>query len=204
MTEWWAVILGLPRALRWALGAGAFVIAYFAGIEPALDLNKSLGIKADQYASALEKFRKASPERENQQAQVDQGVRRFGVVAPPEDAPKRTLAFNRLLGNLLKQQGITESTTVSRVASLPPGPLVTRLQAGGVPDGPATVVERLIVDVQLVATPEQISGLISSLERSPEVAAISRVLIRRSGEGRSMRANLAVETWILSPKERAR
>jgi hypothetical protein len=68
-------------------------------------------------------------------------------------------------------------------------------------------VERLVTDLQLTGEPEAIAAIIADLERHPLVTTLSRVQMRKAegrDTGRSLRASISVETWVLVKKARNR
>jgi ribosome-associated toxin RatA of RatAB toxin-antitoxin module len=69
-------------------------------------------------------------------------------------------------------------------------------------------VERIVKELQITATPEQVIKLIADLEQLPTVATVSRVQIRKPSEneqeGRKVKADISVETWVVARKGKAR
>jgi hypothetical protein len=118
------------------------------------------------------------------------------VVLPPGDPRERADAFNRRINEVLKSRGVTDHTGTTRTISLATGPVNTALDASG------QRVDRFIRELQFEADPETLASVLADLDRSPEVAAISKVQARKAeeGGGRLLRATVSVEAWVLARK----
>lgn len=176
----------LPRAGRWALLAALGIGAYFAILEPIVDLTASYRLKGDRLESLLARgeLDPGSPEGRA----VLLGIANFGEPLPPGPERERTEAFYTGVNEVLARHGVASPrlTTRERV------PIAT---AGPVPG------ERLIVDVQFESTPEVVTAVLADLEREPSVAGVSRVLLRRSAQsadkaGGTLQVTLSPEAWI--------
>jgi len=69
-------------------------------------------------------------------------------------------------------------------------------------------IDRLVREVQFEGTPEQIAAVVSDLENAPEIAAVSRVQVRRGDQqdtaARMLKVTVAAEAWVVGKKGRAR
>jgi hypothetical protein len=182
----------LPRAGRWAVAGSLVLIAYFAAVEPGLETLNRLSVSADKRRLELAAFSTDQRTGDDTAAAVALGISRYGEVAMPGDEETRIDAFNRRIADVLSRHGVKDQKATARRASLPKGPLLSALGAGA-------AITRHTSDLTFEATPEQISGIIADLEKTPEVAAVSRVQLRRVDEqerARLLRANISVETWF--------
>jgi hypothetical protein len=181
---------GLPRAGRWGLLALAGLLAYFGVVEPVVDKTGALNARAEARARAIAEVRAGGAT-----AAADLGLRQFGVVEPPGDPRERAVAFDRRVLEVLEKHSVERHTSNTKTAPLAPGPLLAAL-------APANQkVDRRIREIQFETTPETLAAVIADLERIPEVAAVSRVQIRKADDGgRTLRATVAAEAWTLARK----
>lgn len=193
----------LPRAARWLAWGGAGLVVYFAFVQPTVDLILSLNGRAAGARSELGSEGREREAREQAGAQVRAGMGLYGKVAFPGEPAERSEAFNRKVNEVLSRHSIKGDRRVTRAAPLEAGPLDTVA-------GQNRRIERLIMDIQFDASPEQVSAVLADLESTPEVAAVSRIQLRReagadAGAGsRSLRVNLSVEAWLLARREGGR
>ncbi len=185
-------IKSLPRAARWGLIALVAFGVYFLVVERVLDRINAAGSKADDRIGALLSL----SHDPSQTSDIDLGIRKFGVVALPGEAAARSVAFNRRVVEVLAKHKIKNSSTSGRTMPMAAGPLK---DAYG-----EERVERLVQEIQFDATPEDISAVIADLESSPEVAAVSRIQIRRGSKedtaARLLKATIGVEAWVLGKR----
>jgi hypothetical protein len=186
----------VPRSARWAIAGCAIILGYFLIVEPLMDHWTVIAAKADQRSVALAAFESERGSRKDARATVALSISRHGEVAWPGDPGSRMDAFNRRVSEVFTRHNVRDQRTLSRSASLPKGPLLDALGSG-------SAVTRQTYEISFDATPEQIAGIVADLERSPEIAAVSRVLMRRSEDldrQRQVRATIAVEAWLLARK----
>lgn len=183
----------LPRAARWAVFAGAILVAYFAVVEPVIDRINTTASRADDRESALVAL--AKDPIGAQSSEVALGVRKFGAVELPGDPEVRSVAFNRRVVEVLSKHRIRNDTSTTRTMPLGAGPLKSAYTE-------EERIDRLVREVQFSATPEELAAVIADLESSPEVAAVSRVQLRRGDNqdtaARQLKVTLAVETWVVN------
>jgi hypothetical protein len=184
----------LPRAARWGLCALAALLAYFVVVEPVVDKTSTLNSRAQARAKAIAEVRSGGGA-----GAADLGLRQFGVVEPPGDARERAVALDRRVLEVLEKHSVEKHTSTTKTAPLASGPLLTALATAN------QKVDRRIREIQFEATPETLAAVIADLERAPEVAAVSRVQIRKSDDGgRTLRATVAAEAWTLVRKGASR
>jgi hypothetical protein len=191
----------LPRAARWLAYFGAFCLGYFLVIQPAIDQVNEFNGRAAAARDELGVEGVAKTQRQAVATQVRAGLSIFGPVAFPGDPAERSQAFNRTINEVLSKHSIRGDRRITRTAPLGTGPIDAVAGFG-------KRVDRLIMDLQFDASPEQVSAILADLESAPEVAAITRVQLRRetAGEGsaapgRMLRVSLSAEAWILARKE---
>lgn len=179
----------LPRAARWLILAAAFVALYFASVEPALDATARLSLRADALQSALDR------QRSTRDDSAALAAARFGDPLLP-GGPDRLAALNARVEQVFRERRVSALTIRTRA----PIPLGRGSFAGAIPE--SEQVQRLILDIDFEADPDTAAHVLADLERAPEVAAVSRVSLRRlEKDGRRLvQASLSPEAWIIAPK----
>ena len=189
----------LPRAGRWGLWALVVVAVSVGLVEPILDRINTVNGKADDRAGALIALAK-NPIGEHASEMVS-GVRKFGDVLLPGDPDIRSVAFEKRITAVLDKHKIKNNSTTSRTMPLGQGPLRDVY-------GEGERIDRLVREVQFEGTPEQIAAVVSDLENAPEIAAVSRVQVRRGDQqdtaARMLKVTVAAEAWVVGKKGRAR
>ncbi|MFM9996103.1 MAG: hypothetical protein ACKVU4_09915 [Phycisphaerales bacterium] len=178
----------LPRAARWGVLALAGVLAYFVVVEPVMDQTNAWASKANARADAIALVRSGGGAEDDA---VSLGLKQFGNVLPPGDPRERAVAFHTKVLEVIEKHGVKNHTSTNRNAPLSRGPLLTAL-------APANTVDRLIREVKFEATPETLAAVIADLERTPEVAAVTRVQVRKGENGRMVQATIDAEAWVLA------
>ena len=187
----------LPRAARWGIVAVGLLAVYFVIIEPTLDLINRANSTADERSSALISLANKASGGSNEFAV---GIKKFGDILLPEEQERRSVAFNRRFSEILQKHKVKDNSTW-RNSSLGSGPIKDAY-------GDSERIEREVREVQFDATPEEIAAVISDLESAPEVAAVSKVQIRRGDQkdtaGRVLKVTIAAEAWEIVKKGRSR
>lgn len=184
---------GQQRATRWAILAGLALLAYFLVIEPALDASLSLARQADLREASLHRLARSAADADQEAL----AIRKFGRVELPADANTRVGRLNRAVTAILERHGVRQHTSSTKQVAMEQGPLQEAV--------PATdQVLRFVREIQFEAAPEVVAAVLADLERSPDVACVSRLQLRRGGEtnrgDRVLRASIAVEAWIQAPR----
>ena len=186
----------LPRSARWGIWAGALILSYFLVVERVIDSINATNAKADDREGAL--IALARDPISSQSSDLALGIKKFGAVELPGDPETRSVAFNRRVVEVLAKHKIKDSST-TRTMPIGNGPLKTAY-------GDANRIDRQVREIQFDATPESIAAVIADLESAPEVAAISRVQLRRGDQqdsaARLLKATISVEAWVVSRKGR--
>lgn len=195
-----ATYRSLPRSVRWILIGGAGILGYFVVLEPTVEYVTRLNSESDSMASQLARTDAERRARAGAEEVIRLGISRFGNVEFPGDPEARPVEFNKQISETISRHGLKEDAT-TRSSTLSAGPL-----SGIV--GTDKRVERIVKELQVTATPEQVIKLIADLEQLPTVATVSRVQIRKPSEneqaGRKVKADISVETWVVARKGKAR
>lgn len=188
MTRLLDLYRSLPRAARWGVLALAGVLAYFVVVEPVVDRTNAWATRADARADAIALVRSGPAEDDA----VTLGLKQFGAVLPPGDPRERGDAFRTKVLDVIEKHGVRNHTSTTRNAPLNRGPLLAALAPTN------QRVDRLIREIKFEATPETLAAVIADLERTPEVAAVTRVQVRKGENGRVVQATIDAEAWILT------
>lgn len=191
----------LPRAVRWAIVFGIFVLAYFFAIEPAIDRMNKWNAQSDVLTAALKNYGKQEAELRAASDAIKLGQRQFGEVALPGDPRTRPDEFRDAISRILDARGVAQRTISARSGSFTQGPLVDHVKG-------VSRVEKQIADVSFLATPETFAAVLADLEREKFVTSVRRAQVRQS-EGkekvdRLLRVSLELETWTMSKVEKAK
>jgi hypothetical protein len=191
----------LPRAVRWALVFGVFVLAYFFAIEPAIDQMNKWNAQSDVLTEALKNYGKQEAELRAASDAIKLGQRQFGEVALPGDPRTRPDEFRDAISRILDARGVDQRTISARSGSFTQGPLVDHVKG-------VSRVEKQIADVSFLSTPETFAAVLADLEREKFVTSVRRAQVRQS-EGkekvdRLLRVSLELETWTMSKVEKAK
>jgi hypothetical protein len=166
-----------------------------------LDATSRVKARADAKAAILAQYQQNRQQMEAADKTVAIGVSRLGNIEMPVESETRAVEFNRVIDDILSRQDLADRSSTSRSV-----PLGNNSTLNMVVDS-AFRVERLVTDLQLTGEPEAIAAIIADLERHPLVTTLSRVQMRKAegrDTGRSLRASISVETWVLVKKARNR
>lgn len=187
----------LPRAGRWLVLLALGVTIYLGIIEPALDATNALSVRADASARRLDGYVEQARSHERAESSLALAVMRFGRLDLPVASDDRAQRLLEVIDEAVGTQGISDwGQSQGRAVEL------GRDVMGDVIDADMRV-ERLQIELKINrATPEQVSGVLATLEASPEITAIGQVQIRRIGDAddRLVEATIVPEAWIVREK----
>jgi hypothetical protein len=187
----------LPRAGRWALLAVVGVGAYFLVVEPVVDMTVEASGSADAMAARIRSVAAMGERARGDQQTIALGSRLHGEVELPGPRSERATALNRAVDQALRSAGVSGARTQTTEQNLADGP-ATRFYGG------RGSLVKLVSTVSFEASPEAFSTVLGALEASPDVAAVTRVIVTRADDGsRKVSATLAVEAWALGSTARA-
>lgn len=202
MSPLFARFSALPRAARWSILTAAVIVLYFAVIEPVLDATNSLRNRADATAAALAR------ERDLRTAAAPASAAAvLGSPALPAPAPQAKQALYKRIEAVFAEHRLNPDI-IERTSPLR-APQADSLTAYD------ERLDRLILDLSFEAAPETVTSIIAQLEQAPEIAAISRLQLRRIEPARAttpapsgraaqaqpapaprLRATIAAEAWV--------
>lgn len=187
----------LPRAGKWSVWAAGGLVLYFGVVETALAFSARVRAEADALEVSL-KSRKAVADRAaNTAGELEQNMVALGMPALPRPGDP-VPALDRRITTVLSSHGVTPRRREPR----PPAAVLTGPGQREVAKvGPTVGVQRVAVDLNLECDTEQLAKILRDLEAAPEVTAISRLSIRKLGDGRAndqkLGVTMSVEAWSL-------
>jgi hypothetical protein len=188
----------LPRSGKWLTIFVAFLLAYFAVLEPLMGLNTRLVEQADRIEASLRDRTLSAEKIENTRGSTESAISAFGKPTPPAEtarAQDRFAAMERKVTEVLTRHTVTERRRATREMI----PLSDQRNA----TGPAANLSRAGLELQIECDSEAMMNVLRDLERAAEVSAISRVDVRRISDnnrrgGGTLQVTLLVETWVPS------
>lgn len=188
--------LSLPRAARWSVLAGAAILVYFLVVEKVVTRTSRLNTAADATAAALTHERELAEGWAGPGRPLAAARDAFGAPALPGPDARSKQALYERVNQILDKHKVARPEIGERYAPLRDD------RADKFLDGTERI-DRLILDLTFEADPATVIAVLADLEQSDEVAAVSRVQLRRLDAGRSgqgpsrhVRAVLSPEAWV--------
>ncbi len=190
-----------PLIAKVAIAAVVVLVSYLYAVEPALDGIMRYGGKSASDEAALNEYARSGGKLRSSSEGVALGVRQFGEIALPGDPQSRPSEFNSEVDAVLRKHGVEDVTSTSSTRPMEgKGVLVKYLGTG-------QKVDRVMKELSFSTTPEAFHAVLADLERTPTVAAISKVQVRQGDDrekaDRKLKISLSLETWTVSKKERS-
>ena len=182
----------LPRSAKWLAWAVLGLAAYFLVVEPVVDATVQASGRAEAMAARIKAVKTMGEKAQDDQQRIAIGSRLHGEIELPGPRSERATALNRAVDRALRDAGVLGARTQTIEQNLADGPATQYYGGRG-------SLVKLVSTVSFDASPEAFSQVLGALESSPDVAAITRVIVRRAEDGsRQVSATLTVEAWALS------
>lgn len=175
-----------PRSMQWAFWASSLTIAFLVWDTTVAELGAKWSAQADTI--------------ERQVAEVNQPIllttslrnamTAFGVVELPREKAEGATAMTDAVHEILSSHAVKDDE-YTRTKT-------TRMRSGSLP-GIGRVgqsIEQVIGNIRFEATQEEVMKVISDLESSPWIDAVSDVRLSKQ-DGRMIRVDLSVEAWVI-------
>jgi hypothetical protein len=183
--------------MRWLIVFGVFIIAYYIVLEPTLDAANTARNRADVLEAAVRRDRAMLASAARRGGEIDRAVVTYGLPRHPARPDARPEGLQRAVNMILMDNGVSNATYSERSAPIRSDEAVRVV-------GQAAKLDRFVLDVTFEASPERAMAILAKLEQAEEVTSISRVKIDKSAAGRgrdsdgarTVRVNIAVESWI--------
>lgn len=181
----------LPRAVRWLVLSGLGLAAYFAVVEPVIEMTLEANGRADAMAARIRVVNGMDAKADGDRQVIALGSRMHGDVSMPGPRSEAATGLNRAVDRALREAGVRGARTQTTEQNLRDGPATHYYGGRG-------SLVKLVSTVSFDASPEAFSQVLGALESDPDVSAVTRVLVRRADDGsRSVSATLTVEAWAL-------
>jgi hypothetical protein len=200
MNNLFSKFMALPRVAQWAIEAIAFLIVFFGIVKPVWSLGDSVGDKASRLESAIARRNDFASPASGDGANLAAYKAAFGTPMMPKDGGLKPEAFTRVVDSVLESHNVTDRNVTERRIRM------TKEQSDVLGPFP---IDRLIEEVTFEADPATVVAILAELERSPEVAAVSRVRLDRASvrggmnlgdaeDEQHVRATITPEAWIVA------
>lgn len=187
----------LPRSARWLVVAALGIGAYFAILEPVVVATVEANARVQAMTARIRSVQAMGRQADDDMQAIAMGERMHGPMTTPGPRGERASALNRAVDSALREAGVSGARTQTIEQNLADGPATQHFGGRG-------SLVRLVSTVSFDASPEAFSRVLGALESSPDVAGVSRVIVRRGGDGsRTVSATLTVEAWALGAQARA-
>ena len=185
-------IFELPPVMKFALGAGVFLLGFLFVVEPVLEVQSDLSMRAERARASLAGYVADANEQSRLDTQVIRAEERYGLVAMPAPFEQRSADLDRDIRRILDENEIERESIVARLSQMPRNALGEVLS-------PGQSVEQVKKTIRFDATPEQLANVGAALEESPFVVGISHIDFRRDRDGqRRVLVDLTVDGWVLA------
>lgn len=188
----------MPRALKWAVFAIAFMLLYFAAVEPALGHLDRANARADVLRIQLDDLQQQLRERESNMAALGRGLQEHGPVLAPGSADDRGDAVYDLLREVTTDLGILDGWRFVPGELGFQSPILEREFVQ-----PSEELVRLTFTFSFEASPEDVMETIARFEASPAVQSISSLRIGLGQDDRrTLSVQMVLESWAVKQRER--
>ncbi len=179
------------RAMQWAFWAAAFTVAFLIWDSTVAELGSNWSSQVEQKELQLQELQRPT----TLTSSVKNAIASFGEVELPraksDGASALTESVHTILSNhRVKDDEFTRTKT-------------TRMKSGSLPGigNAGENIEQVIGDIRFEATQEEVLLVISELESSPWIDAVSNVRLTKQ-DGRMIKVDLSVEAWVVAPSNR--
>ena len=179
------------RAMQWAFWAAAFTVAFLIWDSTVAELGSNWPSQVEQKELQLQELQRPT----TLTSSVKNAIASFGEVELPraksDGASALTESVHTILSNhRVKDDEFTRTKT-------------TRMKSGSLPGigNAGENIEQVIGDIRFEATQEEVLLVISELESSPWIDAVSNVRLTKQ-DGRMIKVDLSVEAWVVAPSNR--
>lgn len=192
----WERFRALPRAARWAISAGVVAIAMLVYADYVVALTVRWNERSEELLVNLSRA-SGGEGRLGRLDTLRDVVRAVGPVQKPRRDAEAENAFNDIVSGVLKKHPVTRDSFSYRGASKLQGGLLARVTGRD--------VQKITGDLRFDATQEDAIAIISGLEDSPEIEAVTNLRLTRQANAKNkVTVDLTVEAWIESGTSRLR
>ncbi len=193
----WSSYRRLSTTVQWSIAAAVVGVLFLVWNDYVVQLTDNWDRRAERMLASVEKAA-GDTQRLQSLRRLRPVVLGLGPVDKPgseSDAEKR---LNAAINDVLKEHAVLQDSFNYRGPSKLRRGTLSRVIA------PDQHVEHITGDLRFDATPAVAAAIISALETSPDIDAISTLRMTRQPGPRRVTVVLTVETWILSAERHGR
>ena len=175
----------LERVWQWVILAVAFLVIFLIWSEGIAPIGDAWAERSDQIELDLQRTSGGN--------EIDRSAASAAMIYGPVELPNTkaagSLELTEVVQGILADNGITNDTFYQSQS--------TNIKTGTLPGlaRPGEKMERIKGELDFESTPAKAMSIISQLEQSPIIEAVSYVSIRKEGAGK-IRAKLTLEAWV--------
>ena len=175
----------LERVWQWVILAVTFLVIFLIWSEGIAPIGDAWAERSDQIELDLQRTSGA--------IEIDRSAASaamiYGAVELPNTKAQGSLELTEVVQGILADNGITNDTFYQSQS--------TNIKTGTLPGlaRPGEKMERIKGELDFESTPAKAMSIISQLEQSPIIEAVSYVSIRKEVAGK-IRAKLTLEAWV--------
>lgn len=179
------------RAMQWAFWAAVFTVAFLIWDSTVAELGSNWSAQVEQKELQLQELQSPT----TLTSSVKNAIASFGEVELPREKSEGASALTESVHTILSNHSVKDDE-FTRTKT-------TRMKSGSLPGigSAGENIEQVIGDIRFEATQEDVLHLISELESSPWIDAISNVRLTKQ-DGRMIKVDLSVEAWVVAPSNR--
>ena len=181
------------RAMQWAFWAGVITISFLVWDATIAELGASWSAKADVIELQIQEVNTPILLTSS----VKNSVSAFGAITLPRSKAAGAAAMTDAVHAILHSHNVKDDEyTRTKSSKMKNGAMRGIANSG-------QQLEAIIGDIRFEATQENILKVISDLEGSPWIDAVSDIRLTKK-DGRMIRVDLSVEAWVLTTSSRGR
>jgi len=179
------------RAMQWAFWAAAFTVAFLIWDSTVAELGSNWSSQVEQKELQLQELQRPT----TLTSSVKNAIASFGEVELPRAKSDGASALTESVHTILSNHRVNDDE-FTRTKT-------TRMKSGSLPGigNAGENIEQVIGDIRFEATQEEVLLVISELESSPWIDAVSNVRLTKQ-DGRMIKVDLSVEAWVVAPSNR--
>ena len=197
LVQWWKE---LPRAIRWAVMAGAVIAMYFGVVEPVIDKKNSMNTRSDSLQRDLSEMARTRQSTADSAGLVEQGTAVLGKPMLPELETDRIAKLDSRVVKVFEANKVSTWRRVPRESKMDSQDVPASLAGRGMQL--AKIERDLTFETDMVT----LTAVLKDFELAPEVTAVSKVVLKRatnnnrkSSEPGPLSAMITVESWVTMP-----
>ena len=179
------------RAMQWAFWAAIVTIAFLLWDATVAKLGADWEAQVQTKEKQLAELQRPT----TLTSSVKSAVSSFGEVELPREKSVGATAMTEEIQDILSRHRV-QNDEYTRTKT-------NRMKSGSLPgiSSSGEQIEQVIGDIRFEATQEEVLKVISELESSPWIDAVSNLRLTKQ-DGRMIRVDLSVEAWVVSKTQR--